>query len=218
MTRNLSYAKIELTRFTPDPDFVTNPHQWLNDWLGQHPLLNMQGLLAHADDGLIWGKVDNSAVVLSSQFYPDVSPPLHAVTLQQLRLFGLQAELHLWRTAELTFQARLLQDQELTGLPNLSALNPTAYFDEAQILWGDRPDEQHPSQNGFTPVAEGQGLRLRHTPPLTVPALAFDPEKNRRPLRLHVRHYLTTDEIGQARINLSRSVKIDYAKGETDAR
>ncbi|HMR68473.1 MAG TPA: CRISPR-associated protein Csx19 [Anaerolineae bacterium] len=217
MTRHLFTANLDLTPFTPAPDFIADPRQWLDNWLGQHPALVMQGLLAHADDGVIWGKVEHRVVTLSSQlYYPNISPAFQAQTLQQLRLFGPQAELYLWRTAELTFQARLLQDQDLTSLLNQSGLSPTSYFDEAQILWGDRPDESYAPQNGFMPVAEGQGLR--HTPPVTVPAAAFDPENNRRPLRLYVRHYLTTDEIGQTRINLSRLVKVDCIEGETNAR
>lgn len=216
MTRHLSTAKLDLTHFTPAQDFIADPRQWLDNWLGQHPALVMQGLLAHADDGVIWGKVEQSVVTLSSQYYPDTSPALQAQTLQQLRLFGPQAELYLWRTAELTFQARLLQDQDLTSLPNLSGRSSTSYFEEAQILWGDRLDDSYAPQNGFMPVAEGQGLR--HTPPVAVPAAAFGPENNRRPLRLYVRHYLTTDEIGQTRIYLSRLVKVDYTEGETNAR
>jgi CRISPR-associated protein (TIGR03984 family) len=116
--------------------------------------------------------------------------------LQQLRLFGKNGELHLWRTASGRFRARVLDETE--------PAEEKKFFDESQILWGDRFEAQ---EAGYTLVAEGQGVR--HAVPLTIPAAKFGSEKKRRrPLRLVLRHYLTHDEIGQARIYLSRLVNL----------
>ncbi|NEP84090.1 MAG: TIGR03984 family CRISPR-associated protein, partial [Okeania sp. SIO3B3] len=79
----------------------------------------------------------------SADAFPDVSPQLNPDTLQQVRLFGEDAELMLWRT-DSGWQARLLQDQ-----PG----DETRYYDEPQILWGS---QQRKVASGFTLITDGQ--------------------------------------------------------------
>lgn len=204
MERKLESVKFKLTTFELGTDFIdgNNPEQWLVEQAQTYKKLKLGWLLAHADDGVIWGQItasktnDPFKATLSCTPFPDTSPPLRPDTLQQLRLFGEAGELHVWRTGPGRFQARLLDETE--------AAEEKRYFDEAQILWGDRSEEQ---KAGYTLVVEGQGVR--HAVPPVEPTAQFGSEKKRRrPLRLTLRHYLTHDDIGQARIYLSRLVNL----------
>ncbi|MFB0546783.1 MAG: CRISPR-associated protein Csx19, partial [Anaerolineae bacterium] len=83
----------------------------LSAWLlAQAEEFGLTTLLAHADDGLIWGQVREGKLHLSSDHFPAVSPPLRTNTLQEGRLFGPSAELHLWRDEGGHWQSRLVQD------------------------------------------------------------------------------------------------------------
>ena len=66
---------------------------WLTEQAGDYELTT---LLAHADDGVIWGKFDQGWQ-LSSANFPDNSPPLRLETLQGCRMFAETAEVYLWR-------------------------------------------------------------------------------------------------------------------------
>ncbi len=165
-----------------DAEFANDPSAWLAKKAVAHGLTT---LLAHADDGVIWGRVTDGRLALSGNAFPGVSPPLQAVTLQQARLFGEQAELLVWRGGEGNWHGRLLDDNG-TGRSGWC-------FDEAQLQWGDHQEEE---KDGFTLVAEGQE-GLRHAVPLPA-AQTFDSPKKKddrwHPLRLGVRHYLERDE------------------------
>ncbi len=54
-------------------------------------------LLAHAEDGVIWGRLDGEELITSHTIAPKYSPPLRAVTLQTVRLFAPVGELLVWR-------------------------------------------------------------------------------------------------------------------------
>jgi len=144
-------------------------------------------LLAHADDGVVWGAcVDtDSGLRLAVQPTP---PTLRLTTLQMARLFAPHAELLLWR--EGIWRARLVRDhvQGEEARPDGTMLLNEA-FDEAQILWGDRTTRAGTVEGvAFVTMSDGaQGLR--HTVPLAVPLGRHD----KRPLRLHVRHYVAED-------------------------
>ena len=142
-------------------------------------------LLAHADDGVIWGRIDAAGLHTSSESSPDVSPLLRAVTLQQGRLFGEGGELLLWQSGD-GWKARLLADGVLGD----------DYFDEDQIVWGDSAE---PAPDGFTRLREGVQGNV-HVVPLRVDSSAAE----RRRIRLCVRHYLDYNEDGEARIAASR--------------
>jgi CRISPR-associated protein (TIGR03984 family) len=168
---------------------MQNPKEWLQAQAVQHSL---QWLLAHADDGVIWGKLENGMLLTSDASAPEVSPPLRAETLQQARLFASHTELLLWRESESGWRARLIRDVDANTESHFQEA-----FDEPQILWGTRAQ---PLSNGFTLMSDGvQGLR--HAPPVKLDG-AFD--ERRRPLRLWVRHYLTKDENGFIYIAASR--------------
>lgn len=182
----------------PDIKLGDDVQAWL---LKQAKAYRLTTLLAHADDGVIWGKVTDDVLVTSHDVFGDSpSPELRAKTLQQARLFGEKAELLLWRATG-GWQARLVEDAPDTG----------EHYDQPQLLWGNRYVN---SRAGFTLVEEGrQGLR--HAPPVYVPKAEFDDE--RHPLCLWVRHYLTTDsKTGVVDVGLSRLVKVDYAPHDVE--
>ncbi|MEJ5346112.1 MAG: CRISPR-associated protein Csx19 [Chloroflexus sp.] len=159
----------------------------LQSWLdAQARIYQLNWLLAHADDGVIWGKLRNDGLHLSGDAFPDISPPLRAVTLQQVRLFGSAAELLLWRDGSI-WQTRVIQD---------GAGEPCEYYDESHLLWGDRVEER---KDGFLLLRQGSE-GLRHTPPL--------PQVAQLPAQLRVRHYLAYDADGQAYVAFSRLIAL----------
>ncbi|WP_297029166.1 CRISPR-associated protein Csx19 [Thermogutta sp.] len=178
---------------------ISDVKVWLQTQAVQH---NLRWLLAHADDGVIWGELRNGQLVTSESVAPEVSPPLRAETLQQVRLFATRAELLLWRDGDNRWHARLIRDAGHGEKPTF-----TDAIDEPQILWGTDPQ---PLANGFTLMSDGaQGLR--HAVPLDVRG-RFD--ESSRPLRLWVRHYLQDDESGFTRIVASRlfDLKLEEVK------
>lgn len=181
-------------------DEITNVKDWLQGHAAAH---NLRWLLAHADDGVIWGRVGANGILVTSRdaaqgqtVLQNVCPPLRAETLQQARLFSEEAELLLWRDGDNTWHARLIR-QPVAG----ETAKFTAAIDEPQILWGTDPQ---PLDNGFTLMSDGaQGLR--HAVPLEVGG-RFN--EMTRPLRLWVRHYLAEDDHGFTQIVASRLVDL----------
>jgi CRISPR-associated protein (TIGR03984 family) len=178
------------------PDFVGNEAHWLAGYAQQY---NLRWLLAHADDGVIWGEVRANSLALSNITFDHVSsqtrvsPDLRAQTLQQLRLFGAAGELLLWRV-ENGFAARWLMD--------VDSVEPDC-MEENYLLWGNRSEAD---RDGFFLLTEGkQGLR--HAPPLK-PETKGDHRELKR-LSFTVRHYLAYDEDGQAFIHMSRLVSLN---------
>lgn len=185
-----SVQSLEIANFAADP----------RAWFLSQPIVGDKALfLAHADDGVIWGRVEEEKLITSDRAFDRIFPPLRAITLQQARIFGINAEVRVWRNGT-KFQACRLEDQ-----PD----NDAEAIDEATILWGNNPEAK---MEGFTLVSDGrQGLH--HAVPLDVSDSAFGRgSKKLRPLRLLIRHYLTYDREGQARIALSRLVNL-YVQG-----
>ena len=150
-------------------------------------------ILAHADDGLIWGRAVDDRTHLAYESFPNLSPQLRSETMWQLWLFGSDSELFLWRDGD-RWRQRVISEH---------AGDEHEYYDETQMLWGLYHRE---TRAGFTLVQEGHNW-LPHAVPLAVPETAFD--GRRHPLRLRVRHYLTRDETsGLLRVSLSRLVEL----------
>lgn len=152
-----------------------NPYQWL---------------LAHTYDGVVWGRWDDGWQLSSGLI--DNSPELTAAMLLELRLFGPDGELYIWRDGP-DLRARAIVD---------SPGDEIAYYDEPQILWGTAGKAVG---NGFTRLEDGsQGLA--HAVPLDMGD--FDAE-NVRPVALYLRHYVEEDtETGLARVTMSRLLKL----------
>ncbi|BAZ48038.1 hypothetical protein NIES4103_06430 [Nostoc sp. NIES-4103] len=172
-------------------------YQWLKEQAEKYKL---KYLLAHAEDGVIWGEFRNGELVTAHDAFSQ-SPQLRSCTLQQCRIFGANVEIMLWQTYE-GFKARIIQDDQ-----------STEFIPEHQILWGTKVEEVN---NGFTLVTDGQ-QGLHHAVPLT--GIEFDSnQKLYRPLRLIVRHYIDDkQQSGLARIYLSRLVNLTTEKELTHA-
>jgi CRISPR-associated protein (TIGR03984 family) len=186
----------------------------IKDWLqAQATTYKLRWLLAHADDGVIWGEQRNGQLVTSDSIAPDASPPLRIKTLQQARLFSAEAELLLWRDGDNQCHARLIRQPADEEKPTFMEA-----IDEPQMLWGTYRRDDKQSREGFTVVYEGQGLQ--HAVPIEVNdglfGKASDERKRRRPLRLCVRHYLSEDDNGFAHIVASRLVDLKAEDGEEE--
>ena len=195
MEHELKTVLQTITPITMVDEFHTGPAAWLVKQAQNH---NLRWLLVHADDGVIWGDVRESGLHLSSNAFPKVSPPLRSITIQQVRLFGEDGELLLWRTDN-GFAARLLLDGQGTKMVEC--------FEEPYLLWGTYVEE---AKDGFSKLCQGaQGLR--HTPPVHM--RATDDGKLQDRVAVMVRHYLAYDEDGQAYVNTSRLVRAFQKKG-----
>jgi CRISPR-associated protein (TIGR03984 family) len=160
----------------------------LKTWLEEQAKENqLNYVLAHADDGVIWGKFQDGTLQTADSVFSQF-PKLRSCTLQQCRVFGENAEVMLWKV-DRGFKARLIKDEE-----------KTEFIPEHQILWGTQKESE---REGFTLVSDGQ-QGLRHAVPLT--EITF--KNNERPLRLTIHHYIDYDDSGVARIYLSRLVNL----------
>jgi CRISPR-associated protein (TIGR03984 family) len=165
-------------------------------WLAGHMYDQISFLLAHANDGVIWGRLQGDGTLkLSSDVYndpkkyPSLAVPLTSETLQQARLFGPDGELFLWRRGG-GFIARMIADGPQPSSDTLP--------DEEYLLWGD---QVRASSGDFTILVEGQ-RGLAHA----VPPIENQPPKGR--VALVVRHYIDYDDQNQAYVALSRLVNL----------
>jgi CRISPR-associated protein (TIGR03984 family) len=175
------------------------------NWLSQQMCVrNLKYLLAHADDGVIWGRLDGEELITSHDVASDYSPPLRAETLQMARVFGLDGEILVWRDESGAWVGRFIAE---TTLPDATA-RWIAAFEETHILLGTKAESQ---KRDFSLLSEGsQGLF--HVVPLNLPKHI---DEQSRPLRLIVRHYVTADDHGFVRVDASRLVNLAFeAKGE----
>lgn len=173
---------------------------WLEEYAARDAhKLNFQWLLAHCDDGVIWGEVRADGLHLScdQSAFPVRGLALRAETLQQARLFGEQAELLIWRGPQDLWHATLRRDE-----PGKTH----EVIDEHQLLWG-----YDPMLEGKAPINRDDFVQLRegsqgivHAPPLG--QSAFPTEMQRATLL--VRHYLSEDDSGVVRITHSRLMKL----------
>lgn len=160
-------------------------------------------LLSHHNDGVVWGRFEGQEWLLSSgRFKADSSPAFRAMTLQQCRAFGDDAELFIW-AASGQLKASILREGLGCEMP---------YFEQTQLLWGtnvvDKPKASPEGRgDGFSLLREGQQGMLQIVP-LAVTSLKASPKTRGKRLRLLVRHYIDY-EAHQAYVKWSRLVKLD---------
>lgn len=170
-------------------DFAADPPSWLAQQMHAHTLTY---LLAHDDEGVIWGRLDQEGLITSYDVAPEYSPPLRSETLQTVRVFGTDGELLVWRDEMGMWTGRLIAEAT-PGTPD----EWTQAFDEQQILLGTRTELR---ARDFTLMSEGsQGLV--HAVPLPV---IEQIDEQHRPLRLAVRHYVKADKNGFMQVSASR--------------
>jgi len=153
--------------------------------------LDFPWFLAHADDGVIWGRWDDGDLTLSGKAFPELEVKLRIETLQQARLFGPAGELFLWRSQGGFSVRRITADIDCPDEMCLPL--------ESRILWG----EGVKTNLGFTLMREGsQGLL--HAVPL--------PNAIGKRAALKVRQYISYDADDQAFITHSRLVDLVVSK------
>jgi CRISPR-associated protein (TIGR03984 family) len=194
-----------------NPDDLTG---WLEAQAKRHKLTY---LLAHALDGVIWGRVAENGRLHTSydalhntqadgkwdtsriEAARKTLPSLRVESLQQARLFSEQAELYVWQDGDGGWNGRLL-----TSVGEGQTADWLESFNEPQILWGTHGTRL---EHDFTLLEDGQ-QGLYHAAPV---ALKLNDKNNgtlKQSLRLIIRHYLDYDEQGQAYIAVSRLVAL----------
>ncbi len=192
--------RIKITPFKDKcvADFAVNMKSWLEakaaELKGEDKNKDQVYLLSFHDDGVVWGKIKDDGNLETSNFTDSPSPEFRSETLQELRLFGEKGQLHVWRKSETEYQASLALDGETGEYEFLQ--------DEEQVLHGTKTENDSDVNREFTIVADGSE-GLRHAFPQNV---TFKGDK--RPLRLHVKHYIEYDIDGCARIAFSRLVNV----------
>lgn len=166
----------------------------LKDWLATHAQqYQLPYLLAHADDGVIWGHFHQGHLCTSDRVLKE-SPPLRIKTLQQCRIFGQSGEILLWQVGD-AWKAGLVTNPDAERIEEKR-------IEEEQLLLGTH-GKIHASE-GFTVLWDGaQGLK--HAVPFTQIQLQENQELDQS-LHLVVHHYIDYDEAGVARVALSRLV------------
>jgi CRISPR-associated protein (TIGR03984 family) len=126
---------------------------------------------------------------------------LPAAKLLDVRAFGPEDELFVWRDAE-GLHARHRHDR---------GGEPRDTLPEEQLLWGTERARNGGAPAGFTMLVDGDA-GLAHTPPLDLDDRFFN-GSGHRPARLHLRHYIRRDEdTGIARIDDSRLIDLTAEK------
>lgn len=154
-------------------------------------------LLAFCHDGVVWGRRVENSFIVSSDVFPKVSPKLRTETVQQVRLFGLRAEVTIWNDGD-KLKAALLHEEDPQA-----QLKEMLYFTDQHLLWGTDVDGH--TKNGFTIIYEG-ARGLHHAVPLPVTAKQLDKGKAR--VKLTMRHYVDYSSDDQAYVRYSRLVKL----------
>lgn len=170
---------------------------------GQAPetVAGLQWLLAHCHDGVTWGRLgeDGGVWLVSSAVFQDLSPTISASNLLEMRLFGKEKEVLIWRT-ETGFSGRCLSDEARD--PQRRGA-PTRPDEEMRILLGDRLVAG--PKDGFSRVGTTSGRE--QAVPLECTEQDFI--GGRQPLRLLVRHYFEQDsQTGAVRVAASRLVDV----------
>lgn len=172
------------------PPTAENLAAWLEAEAKAHGLTT---LLAFADDGVVWGRIEENGKLLTAYEAVGSGAALRPITLQEARLFGEDGEVLVWKTRD-GFKARYLTDH---GFKTTQ--------DERMLLWGDTSEGL---KNGFSLLRDGaQGMA--HAVPFEVKPGTSD-RNPATPPRLVVRHLIEQDETtGMARIAASRLVRLE---------
>lgn len=152
-----------------------NPIEWI--------VTNAQSddlMLAHALDGVIWGRFINDRWAT-----PSTSPPLQLATIQQIRVFNAKYEYHLWKRRGDKWMVRKIVDGNGDAGQNYKII------DEDQILFGT---SNHLYEEHFSHMTQGEEGLVHAVPvPFETDSINTDRQPNKRAV-LQVRHYLEPDQ------------------------
>ncbi len=196
-------SKIQIKPCENVSEFSKDMTAWLQTKASELKSSNIF-LLSFHDDGVVWGKIKDGKLLTSESLNDDRFPKFRSETLQELRLFGENGQLQIWRTSEIEFNASLaLESEFVTETDEVKSEKCTYEFlqDENQVLWGTDYDDD----NGDFMIVRDGSEGLKHAFP-QVAQTKFDGKK--RPLRLHVKHYIEYDNDGCARIAFSRLANV----------
>jgi CRISPR-associated protein (TIGR03984 family) len=169
------------------------------DWLKKESNEKRPFLLAFADDGVIWGKWDQT-LQLAPVDFKGMTAGLRGETLQQAHLFGEKEEVRLFRDATGSWAAARIADADGQDA-----------FDEIQMLWGDQAVK---SKAGFVHLRDSVQQGMDH---VTALDLSQDEIDEGSSPRLKVRHYIEYDQkTGEARVFLSRLVELGKGASEKE--
>jgi CRISPR-associated protein (TIGR03984 family) len=159
-------------------------------------------LLAHCQDGVTWGRfdIDSGTWCLSATPYPNLCPAITHINLLELRIFGPESEMLIWRDDD-GFKGRQLSDTTEKA-PNASMNRDI----ETRVLIGNQLIDV---KNGFTRVGTGTGAEQAVPIECSTTDFQPDPEHKKWPLRLKICHYFAQDEeSGAIRVAASRLVDV----------
>jgi len=165
--------------------------------------------LGHCDDGVTWGRYDLgvSCWRFGNRFFADVSPAIRRESLQELRIFGANTEVLIWRT-ETRFRGRALLDNDPPADRNNTS-DPLRPSDESRILRGDRVSAT--AELGFSRITDRAGAEQ------VIPISVTDLQLQERLVRVVVRHYYEQDcESGAVRIFATRLVELKAEDSNVD--
>ncbi len=190
------YENIKLTYSNPLDlkGFSEDPAEW---FLKQPAVGDDAWLLAYADDGVIWGKIENKQLVQACQVFGDTFPRLEATTLHKAHFFGSGAEVRVFRHGD-KFRAIRLQEENDPA---------AASYTRSYYLWGDHPIK---TKGNWSWLEDGQLGIFQALP------LAYPPTAKGREFQLWVRYYLQFEEgHGQASVAASRLVGLHTLRGKS---
>jgi CRISPR-associated protein (TIGR03984 family) len=134
---------------TPLDPRPANLHEWLAQQARDYDLT---WLLAHCEDGVIWGVYRDGKLKLSSDkdAFPSHGLALRWITLRQCRLFGANAELLLWHGPR-DWHCTLRRDDEGEEVECI---------DEDHLLWGYFAENRTPVvKKPLSEAAEIRGVK-----------------------------------------------------------
>lgn len=192
---------------TPLPELTNDTvREWL---MAQMKNNNLTYLLAFADDGIIWGRMDGGTLVIAHEASQKEDKKyftqLRGKTLQQAHVFGDKLEIRLFRDEMNQWKAVNIEDDE----------DKEKIIPESQILWGDKLDDkdQPVNENFIRLTAERKGI-----PPQILP-VKREEYADGRYVRLTVHHMVDFDkDTGEAYIRLSRLAGLSVEKKEVEVK
>ena len=152
MNSSTSEKKLDLIGAKCEPVSAADCSKWLQWIMGTASApprsTSIQWLLAHCDDGVTWGNFASNAWTLGSTAFADLSPVISTENLIELRLFGKDDELLIWRddsqpsalaSGESAFRGRWLSNNP--DDPRAGKGMPAEPYQEFRILIGNKVEE-----------------------------------------------------------------------------
>ena len=148
-------------------------------------------VLGHVTDGVLWGKVYQTKLILANDADPSFGPSLDKNRLLDLRIFSPEKELRIWR-----------QHGKLHGcLVHENTSKGYCYgYDEYQVFVSAKRDGQA--------AADGVIFSRLRGPSGQTHAMPVDWDGTGQKWRLKVRHYLNAAETGMLTVTESRLLEI----------